>query len=539
MALLARLRSALCDVDLSSLVQPGTSVDWEEFHGKPGKEHYALLAHLAASVRDRELFDIGTHKGASALALSYEASNHVHSFDVQSGLYALPRRPNVTYHTCDLWSAEGRAAWGPRLLAAAFILLDIDPHEGARELEFLTWLRAERYAGFVVCDDIWYFKPMRDACWSQLPCAEKIDVTDVGHWSGTGIVRFQPSELWPARSPPDNWTVVTAYFDLTREPDASEPIRERPAAHYLAHANATLAISQNLVVFCDPEFVDAFWALRPTHLHERTRVVACRLSDFPMAEHRAQLTANRQTRPPHDARNTVSYYLFCMARYAMVRRAMDEDAFGSTQFAWCNVCIERMGWRNVAALESVWEAQRPKLSTLWIDYLPRSLVDDEPSYWLWGRCSFCSGFWTADRASMLRFCERIQAKFLEYLHKGYGHADEQLYSPVYFEEPELFDWYLGDYSEMVANYLEPRVRSFEPVRLLLRRSLEAGDLAVAARAAKLLYAAWARGRTDLTDEQARHFFQLAGVALGTVLRPGRHDAQCDAATSKAAETPMS
>jgi predicted O-methyltransferase YrrM len=519
-AFLARLEQELRGLSLESLRQEGASVTWEEFLGRPGREHYALLAHLSTRFSGRDLFDIGTHKGASALALSYAPENRVLSFDVESGRYELPRRDNVEYHVCDLWSEEGRALWRERLLASAFVFLDIDPHEGARELEFVAWLRQEGYRGFVVCDDIFYFKPMRDAFWYQIPFAEKLDLTPVGHWSGTGMVRFEASELWPALPPPTNWTVVTAYFDLTREQDASQEIRDRPAEHYLANANTTLATSQNLVVYCDPESVGALLALRPAHLLERTRVVPCRLSDFPLSVHREEVEANRRARPSADSRNTVSYYLFCLARYAMLKRAVAENAFGSMQFAWCNVCIERMGWRNAAALEEVWEEQRQRLSCAYIDYIPRSLLQDEPTYWLWGRCSFCSGFWTADRASMLTFCDRIEAKFLEYLRKGYGHADEQLFSPVFFEDPELFDWYPADYQEMVCNYREPRHRAHVSVRHLLRNSLEAGDVAVAARAATKLTEAWEGGHTDLTAAEAEELQGLAARVAFQIAKRG-------------------
>ena len=36
---------------------------------------------------------------------------------------------------------------------------------------------------------------------------------------------------------------------------------------------------------------------------------------------------------------------------------------------------------------------------------------------------------------------------------GYGHADEQLYSPVYFDNPHLFAHYYGDYQQMITNYV--------------------------------------------------------------------------------------
>lgn len=61
----------------------------------------------------------------------------------------------------------------------------------------------------------------------------------------------------------------------------------------------------------------------------------------------------------------------------MLKQIIAENPFQSTHFAWLNVCIERMGWKNLPALDRVWAAQRDKFSTCYIDYIPKSLVDNE------------------------------------------------------------------------------------------------------------------------------------------------------------------
>ena len=43
----------------------------------------------------------------------------------------------------------------------------------------------------------------------------------------------------------------------------------------------------------------------------------------------------------------------------------------------------------------------------------------------------------------------MEKKFIHYVEKGYGHADEQLYSPVYFDNPDLFEHYYGDYQQII------------------------------------------------------------------------------------------
>lgn len=52
-----------------------------------------------------------------------------------------------------------------------------------------------------------------------------------------------------------------------------------------------------------------------------------------------------------------------------------------------------------------------------------------------------------------QFNKLIIESFYECLNKGYGHADEQLYSIVYFKNSSIFQVYYGDYHQMITNYI--------------------------------------------------------------------------------------
>lgn len=466
-------------------------------YGEPaGTQHYRLLEELSMRFSKATIFDIGTHKGMSALALSCNSMNRILSFDIVAKT-GLPQKSNIEYHTDDLMSVEGRTKWKDQLLASPCIFLDIDPHEGTREYEFYEWLRDNRYEGLLVCDDIWYFKEMRDNFWYKIPSEYKTDVTYRGHWSGTGFVHFKPKEKAPS-----DWTVVTAYFDLTKMPDASPSIKERPAAHYLASAMTTMTLEQNLVVFCEPDMVETLRALRPTHLLPRTRFVAGSFEDFPMTKYRDQIQEIRKKTPDFDDRNTASYYLLCMARYAMLKQVIAENPFGSTHFAWLNLCIERMGWKNLVQLPRVFEIHRDKFSTCYIDYQRKE--DYMEQVMRHGKCSMCSGFFTGNAKYMKTFCDRIEEAFLECLEKGYGHADEQLYSLVYFDDPSIFDVYYGDYTEMITNYEWIRDRPQQPLYLLIKHSYEAGDIPTCLKGCLALWRSWKKGYAKLTEQEVTH-----------------------------------
>jgi len=313
-----------------------------------------------------------------------------------------------------------------------------------------------------------------------------------------------------------NWTVVTGYFDLTHMPDASPSIKSRPATHYLQNAVATMNLDQNLVVFCEEHMLSALHALRPPHLLDKTKFVPMSFDDFEMTTYRDRIIENRKINPDPDDRNTASYYLLCMARYAMLKRAIADNPFKSTHFAWLNICIQRMGARNVEELPRVFEGFRDKFSTCYIDYIPKDqLIDALRS----GRCSMCSGFFTGSAEYMKRFCDEIEAKFLHYLNLGYGHADEQLFSAVYFDNPDIFEVYYGDYTEMVTNYNWIQVRPSEPLRLLIRGSFAAGDYVTCLPACVKLWNSFKKGRADLQEWEVLHLISFYRACLRNLGRP--------------------
>ena len=62
-------------------------------------------------------------------------------------------------------------------------------HNGDFETEFVNYLTEIKYKGLVLFDDIHLNKEMQDF-WDGLKL-EKYDITEIGHFSGTGLVNFK------------------------------------------------------------------------------------------------------------------------------------------------------------------------------------------------------------------------------------------------------------------------------------------------------------------------------------------------------------
>lgn len=107
---------------------------------------------------------------------------------------------NINYHIYNI--LENLDENKDKILSSNLIFFDIDPHEGINEYNFYLWLKKNNYQGIIIYDDIHLglghkcgtgyrdTKHSMKDFWRKIPEDEKIDITSVGHHSGTGIVYF-------------------------------------------------------------------------------------------------------------------------------------------------------------------------------------------------------------------------------------------------------------------------------------------------------------------------------------------------------------
>lgn len=170
----------------------------------PGKEHYLFLASLGMQLKNKKIIELGTHQGVSSIALNYgnkkyNNNNTIITYDICDVLI-----PNIFNNTDIIFKIENmfdpiiREKNRENLLSSDIIFIDIDPHVGILELDMYNWLRDNQYKGIILFDDIHldaghmgvYTENSMKKFWSKLDDKYKLDLTNVGHWSGTGLVCF-------------------------------------------------------------------------------------------------------------------------------------------------------------------------------------------------------------------------------------------------------------------------------------------------------------------------------------------------------------
>jgi len=151
------------------------------FHMESGKEHYRLLMYISTLYDNEIIFDVGTNKCMSSLALSYNKSNKIKTFDIVKVLPENPIVDNIIY-------ILGDSTQDIDLEKCPIIFLDVD-HDGLYEDIFYKHLKKINWKGILILDDIHLNEPMKEF-WNKIE-EKKYDITNIGHWSGTGMVIFE------------------------------------------------------------------------------------------------------------------------------------------------------------------------------------------------------------------------------------------------------------------------------------------------------------------------------------------------------------
>lgn len=178
------LRLSRTDIDLIELASYITDEAYRvNMLGDYGLEAYKFLACFSLSFQESDILDIGTKRGCSAFALSVNNSNTVHSFDIVDQKMFTKHPKNVVFYIG--YCTEDK--YYHIVNESRLVYLDTY-HDGVFEKKFHDYLKSIKWSGIVIYDDIKLNDNMK-SFWDNIK-EEKHDLTDLGHWSGTGVVIF-------------------------------------------------------------------------------------------------------------------------------------------------------------------------------------------------------------------------------------------------------------------------------------------------------------------------------------------------------------
>ena len=164
----------------------------------PG-EHYRLFAAMVDYLQPKQIIEIGTAEGLSALSMlsKLPQQSELVSFDIIPwNEYSNCYLKNSDFEThnfrqiiSDL-SNQNEFVKYQSLLQSADILFVDAPKDGIFESTFLNQLAGIEFSSLplVILDDIRLLNMVK--LWREIK-RPKLDLTSFGHWSGTGLIDWQ------------------------------------------------------------------------------------------------------------------------------------------------------------------------------------------------------------------------------------------------------------------------------------------------------------------------------------------------------------
>ena len=96
-------------------------------------------------------------------------------------------KSNIIRHIENIFTENINDESKKLLLESDIIFMDAGDHTGKTYENFLiSFLRKNNYKGLVIWDDIFLNNDMIDV-WNSIPNNEKINITNIGHYCGTGL----------------------------------------------------------------------------------------------------------------------------------------------------------------------------------------------------------------------------------------------------------------------------------------------------------------------------------------------------------------
>ena len=177
------IRKEILDINLSNLSDLIADAQYRNFFlAGPGRENYKLIASIASLFPGQKVFDLGTYFGLASVAMSMNPEVQVISYDTieRKRLTSLPT--NITYNI-------GDPLTDPELLKSPFIFIDLEPHDGINEQIMHNFFVDNKYQGVVVWANINCNAAMT-GWWVGLTY-KRADITNAGHWAGTGLMIYE------------------------------------------------------------------------------------------------------------------------------------------------------------------------------------------------------------------------------------------------------------------------------------------------------------------------------------------------------------
>jgi len=252
-------------------------------------------------------------------------------------------------------------------------------------------------------------------------------------------------------------TIVTMFYNIREKENYkyTSQLNHNPNKYFESAKQFILKLPYNLIIFTDDESCIDLVNKERSLLQSKTYIYNKKFEETYYYRHLDKLTElQEQFKIINGSQSHESpmYIILNNNKFDFMDLAIELNTFNSSHFVWIDFGI------NHVALDSneihKWINKIPdKIKQLCIN--PYLENDTQKDFFRYIYHHTAGGLFSGSKQNLLKYSELFKLKTEQIYNEEWYQIDEAVMTMVQRENPDLFDFFYGDYNGIISNYLEP------------------------------------------------------------------------------------
>jgi hypothetical protein len=247
-------------------------------------------------------------------------------------------------------------------------------------------------------------------------------------------------------------TIITAIFNLRKEENNTNYV-ERTIEKYIDWGKSYLLINTPIVIYTDEDLYDI---LKNIFIEKKNiKIIKKNIKEIYYYKYLNKLSELQKSFNIYNIsifKDTPLYVLLTNNRFEFIEDTIFNNYFNSDKFIWIDFGISKFA-KNFEYINS-WIKDLPnKIRQLLITPNIHDINNKETHRIIYHFIG--AGLFSGDKEHLLKYSQLFKEKFEEILNNNWWQLDEAIMAIIYFNNPNLFNNYYGDYQNHIQNYSVP------------------------------------------------------------------------------------
>jgi protein YibB len=256
----------------------------------------------------------------------------------------------------------------------------------------------------------------------------------------------------------NNYTIITAFFDIGRE---KWNHYTRSVDKYLYNAKRMLSLHDDMIVFIEPKFVEFVSECRKDSKY-KTNIIPININQLYWYKYlnkiqnimdSQEFKSNLINSNCPEVSNAL-YDIIMFSKTQLINLAIQNNLSVNNHYVWLDFGIhDNMLKEHMLNKKLLNKGVNDKIKFLCREY-PKTTDLNLHTFFKSNTNRFAGTMFSGSKEYLLKFNELLHTDIIEALNNNVIDCDQNFFSNVYVKNPNMFNLYFGDWSELITNYYE-------------------------------------------------------------------------------------